>query len=487
MIASIARGPSCPLYLVSGDRVLAEPAALRLGQALAGISGCEVEVRVRPEDMTAILADLQTFSLFASGKVVVAIDTALLAEREAAAALIDEAASVLPLAESVKRDPTDLGSRERQAAIRLFQALRLCQIDPSVGTPGAVIEELPTWALSGGPAIKKKRSRGRSKKDIAKLKEELEPLVEAARASGIRGDSDNAVAGLADLLGRGLPEGHFLVLAESSVAQKHPVAEALAKRGAFVQLAQVTSDQQGWHGLGQLTAELERETGVGIEGRAVEELALRTLRKRSSFARPGEIADADSSSRFAAEYRKLAEMSRGASITAADVRDTVADRGEQDVWSILNAIGNGGAEGAREAVSRLDRYLGAAADPMAARFSFWGLLTGFCRHLTAIAGAVSSRSVPSGERNYNKFKAQIAPRLQSKLPSGGANPLTGLHPYRLHRAYLVASRLAGPRLARLPARVAETEILLRGGSSSPDAALVAFVAELAASVRSGAR
>jgi hypothetical protein len=71
------------------------------------------------------------------------------------------------------------------------------------------------------------------------------------------------------------------------------------------------------------------------------------------------------------------------------------------------------------------------------------------------------------------------------MASGGASALAGLHAYRLHRAYLVASRVSPVRLARLPARVTETEVLLKGGSSSPETVLIAFVAELAAAVGSG--
>jgi DNA polymerase III delta subunit len=487
LIESIGPGSAKPLYLVAGDLVVSEPAAMRLGERLAAISGTEVEVRKRPDDIAGILADLQTFSLFFGGKVIVVVDTALLADRDAAASLIDDAAKALPLTVRDLGDGTELGPGERRAAKRLFQVLRLFQIDPLTGSAEAVLSQLPDWTLAGGAALKRSRSRGRPKKEATTLRADLESLVEVGRRGGIHGASDDALAGMADLHSRGLPDGHFLVLAENSVAKEHPLADAVAKAGAFVQLTQVTSSRQGWQGLKPLVAELERETGVAMELRAMEELAKRTLRQESAFSKQGATAAAASSARFAAEYRRLAGLTLEGSISEAQVRDTTADRGEQDVWSILDSIGRGGAAGATEAVEKLDRYLAAASDRMAARFSFWSLLVALCRHMTAISGAFSAKLVSPGETNYGKFKASIAPRLQAALPSGSAGPLARVNVFRLHRAYLVASRMPASRLATLPAKVIETEKLLKGGSKSPDTALIAFVVELAGSVGSRRR
>lgn len=475
LLSSVEEGTTSPLYLLAGDRVVSEPAGIRLGKRLAELVGTVEEVRRRPEDVPAILADLQTFSLFSSGKVVVAIDTALLADREAAASLIDDAAEVLPLTEGEELSP-----RDRLGAIRLFQALRLFQVDPYKGPAVEVLDELPAWVFAGGARLKKKRSRGRPKKEAGKLRNDLAPLLEAGRAAEVHGASENAIEALGDLLQRGLPAGHFLVMVEASVASDHPLVAALAKRNAFAQLSQVKSGRSGWEGLAPLVKELEKETGVGIDGVAVQELADRTLRHQGAFARSGDVAAAETSARFAAEYRKLAALSAGKRISSSLVKETITDRGEQDVWSILDSIGSGNAG---EAVGKLERYLKGAKDPVAARFSFWSLLTGFCRQLSAISGALASSQVAGGEKNYRRFKDAIAPRLQAPLPSGGKNPIASLHPYRLHRAYLAASRIPPTQLRRLANRVVQTEALLKGGSSSPETALLAFVSELSVAGR----
>ena len=82
-------------------------------------------------------------------------------------------------------------------------------------------------------------------------------------------------------------------------------------------------------------------------------------------------------------------------------------------------------------------------------------------------------------RSYPRFKQSVAPRLQEELAEGVASPLAGLHPYRLHKAYLAASGAPRDGLERLPERLLETELLLKGEASRPQVALEALVTELA--------
>src|SRR5262245_4322845 len=136
--------------LVTGDLVLAEPAARKIADDLAKKSGCEIEIRRRPLGLDAILADLKTFSLFGGGKVVMVIDSAALADRNAAADLIDEASEALPLGQK----GGTLTGREREAASRLLQAVRLFGADPEAADPVRVLAELPAWAFQGGASYR---------------------------------------------------------------------------------------------------------------------------------------------------------------------------------------------------------------------------------------------------------------------------------------------------------------------------------------------
>ena len=462
-----------PVYLISGDLVAAEPQALRLAKALAERAGCTLETHKRPDRLSNIFADLRTLGLFSPAKVVLAVDTAILADSKAAAELIDQAGEGLPV-----EDPSvELGGAQREAASRLFQALHVFGMDTEVGDASEVIASLPKWALQGGRAFRKKKPRGRNAKDLKALQEGLVELLEAGRNSGLVGFAQGDLAELGELTQDAMPDGHCLILAESSVSADHPVVATLKERKAMVSVATVSAGKGGdWQGLTDLIRELEQETGVGITADALKELARRTLRGTGDFR--DKSAASSSTARLAGEYRKLAGLAKGHEKKSIDrrlVEETIKDRGEEDVWQILDAIGNG--RGA-EAVARYHRLIESSNDEMAARLSFFSLLASFCRQLSAVAGVARVARVQPGVRNYNQFKSRWAPALQGDLPHGGKNPLAGLHPYRLHKAYLAASQIKREELPLLPWRALETELRIKGDTTQADAAVTALITHL---------
>lgn len=482
-LANLSRSSPPPqVCLIHGDLVLAAPAAERVAEALAqamGLNPADIETHRHPATLSPLLQDLRTFSLFASAKALLAVDTAVFADRNAAAELVDDAAEVLPLSAEPGRT---LSGRERQAASRLLQALHLFDVDPYAGSPDQAIAELPAWVLEGG-----KRGKGgskRTKKQVEELRSGLAGLLTSARAEELQGQGEGDLAELADAIRGGLPPGHVLVLAERPAAKDHPVVQLLAERGAVLELGELESERGGgWQGLDLLAEELERQTGVEIAPDAMKELARRTLRKEGLGGRKGadkEGVDADSTARLAGEYRKLAQLVKdGGRIDRKLVEQSVADRGEEDVWQLLDAIsaGRGG-----EALDRLGRLIHSAEDPLVARLTFFSLFASFCRHLTAIRGMMKVGRVPGGEGNFARFKDRHAPALQGALPTGGKNPLAGIHPFRLHKAYLAASRLSDEIAAKLPAELLDTEMQIKGESAEADVALARMVARLCTAV-----
>ncbi len=468
LLAAIAAGRSEPVYLVHGDRALAEPAAVRLASALAESFGCAPQTLRRPDSLADVVADLRTFSLFADGKVIVVIESGVLADRASASELFEEIRAELPWSGGAG----DLKGGAREAALRLLQVLRLFDLDPQSAPPERLLAGLPDALLAG------KAGRGARAKasDADACRGALAPLLAAALEAGLRGIGQEDVSQVADLLRDGLPDRQVLVLVESAVAEDHPLLAALERRGAVVAAGRLSSERGRFGGLAPLVAELERETGAAIERAALDELAHRTLRAEGGRGAAVVGVDADSAARFGGEYRKLAALSGGGRIGLALVEQSVEDRGDEDVWKILDAIGEGRSE---EALSRLQRRLAGADDPILERLSFFSLLAAFCRHLIAVRGAQQLAGVAGGERDFNRFKQRTASALQGKLPGLAKNPLAGLKEYRLFKAYVAAQRLTPAQLARLPERVLETERRLKGDSGDPEAALAELVLELA--------
>jgi hypothetical protein len=494
LAANLQRQGACQVALVHGDLVLAEPAALEVAEELARLCGGRVEAHRRPASLPALLQDLRTFSLFGSAKVVVAIDTAIFADRSAAADLVDDAEDVLPLAGGEEKGRGDGGdhpasaaaaersltARERLAAGRLMQVLRLFEIDAGSAPAAAVIEQLPAWVLEGGRSARRGRGgRARGKRQVEELRAGLAALLEAARREDVQGGTQGDLSDLAAAICSGLPAGHLLVLAEREVAPDHPLMRLLAERDATATAGEVEADRGGWQGVDLLAAQMAEETGMGIASQAMAELARRTLRKPEERAASGPrgTVTADSTARLAGEYRKLAHLAKGAGERRIELRlveETVEDRGEEDVWKLLDAIGAGHAG---EAMGRLQRLLASADDPLGARLSFFALLATFCRRMTAIRGMMRVARLPAGEANYQRFTARLAPALQADLPDG-KNPLAGINAWALHRAYLAASRLPEDFAARLPWEILETELQLKGESTEADAALARLVVQI---------
>ncbi|MCZ6508630.1 MAG: hypothetical protein O7A04_11380, partial [Acidobacteria bacterium] len=274
ILEKIAQGHLDSLYLVSGDRVVAEPIAQRIATALAERIGCEVDTQRRPASLGPVLADLRTLSLFGSGKVVLVVESRILADSRGVADLIDDAAEALPIG----RD--GLAMNERRAAGRLLQALRLFQVDPYQGPPEDVVAQLPAWAYQGGAVYRRRsRNRPRGKRQVEDLKSGIGELLAAARAAELVGWAETDLAELSELITGGLPPGHVLVLVERSVAADHPLVAAVKESGAWLEAGQVEATRRGWDGLGAVAAELERETGVAMQADALQELARRTLRQ----------------------------------------------------------------------------------------------------------------------------------------------------------------------------------------------------------------
>ena len=320
---------------------------------------------------------------------------------------------------------------------------------------------------------------GKAKGSAEETRAALEPLLEAALAAGLRGVGESEASILADLLADGLPPGHSLVLVESSAAEGHPIVAALVKRGAIADAGEVTIEKGKFSGLEALAAELRRATGVSIDSQALEALARRTLRSEDR-RRGGEegAIEADTTARFAGEYRKLASLAGPeGSIDAELVEANVEDRGEEDPFALVDAVAAGKAS---EALSRIARKIAGAEDPILERLGVLSQLITLSKRLAAMRTIAAREKIPFTEGNYKRFEANLYQRFTAPVPGITGNPLAAIrHPFPMFKLYQAAGRIPAAALERLPALALETERRLKGDSGEPDAALTAFVLAIA--------
>lgn len=452
-----------PILLVAGEMTLALPEAERIAAAFAAEWGVE-PVRARSAgEIAGLIDDLRTFSMFHPGKIVVATATGALADKDVAQELLDDVRKG-----GAFRAGGELEGGARERALRLLQVLRLHDLDPASGRAAALLDALPD-ALFGG-----KKGGG-----AEAARAELLPLLEAALEAGLAGVGESEASRLADLLRDGLPERHLLILVESAVAAAHPLVRALGKRGAIVDVGRLAAEKGGEvAGLDRVVAELELECGVRLDRDARAELARRTLRPEDWRGGEKGAIDGASVGRFTAEFRKLAGLARDGRIDRATVAANVEDRGQEEVWPILDAIGDGDAA---KALAAIRRRLRGAEDPLVERLSLFALIAGFARDLVQVSGAIALTAAETGVTSYPRFKERIAPALKGKLPGVASNPFARTHEFRLQRVYLAAGRRSATQLAGWPALLLETERRIKGDADDPDVALDLLVLALASS------
>ena len=285
-----------------GDLVLAEPAARRVADALAravGLDAAAVEVHRRPASLSPLLQDLRTFSLFATGKVLLAVDSAVFADRNAAGELIDDAADVVPLAGATAAPSRAASGRRPRASSRRSISSRSI---PTPASPSGRSASSPPGCSKGARRARERAAGRAARSRWRSCAARLAGLLDGGPARGSPGDRRRRpLRALARWSAAACLRGHALVLAESARGGRpsgRPAAGG-ARRRADGRAASSPS-RGSWQGLDLLAGELERQTGVGITPDAMAELARRTLRQESDKSgRTTGGVDADSTARFA--------------------------------------------------------------------------------------------------------------------------------------------------------------------------------------------
>jgi DNA polymerase-3 subunit delta len=415
-LAAIRDGRPAPVYLLDGDPFLSLRAARSIAEALVpeaqrSLNLVEVDGAAGPGE---VAAELGTGGLFGGGKVVLVAEPAFLQSKE-------DLAGAFAKASDMWRE-----GRQREAARRLVAlAARL---------------GWSTADLSGDSPPRPEEWEEKLQPDEGLRAEDGVFLAEAGRYAGeknLQAAKDDTSA-LEDLLAKGLPAGHVLVLAAGKVDGRLPLVKRLAGAGCRITLS--VPSEGNWDAqkpvIGPLLREMLAGTGKSIDAGAEDRLAA--------------LVGADARA-LAGEMAKLAVFVGDRKVIRAEDVDALVVRTAADPFFAL-----GNAVEARDlpaAVAVLRRSLADGASPH--------MLVG------SLAGAVR-RMLVERERGRvaagNRRIASFGDWSASVLPTIPPEELKDRKPYGLWMKFQAAQRFGRDELLAALASLAEADHSMKTGS-----------------------
>jgi len=415
-LAAIREGRASPVYLLDGDPFLSLRAARSIAEALVpeaqrSLNLVEVDGAAGPGE---VAGELGTGGLFGGGKVVLVAEPAFLQSKE-------DLAGAFAKASDMWRE-----GRQREAARRLVAlAARL---------------GWSTADLAGDSPPRPEEWEEKLQPDDGLRAEDGAFLAEAGRYAGeknLQAAKDDTSA-LEDLLGKGLPPGHVLVLAAGKVDGRLPLVKRLAGAGCRITLS--VPSEGNWDAqkpvIGPLLREMLSGTGKTIDAGAEDRLA--ALVGADARALAGEVA-------------KLAVFVGDRKVIRAEDVDALVVRTAADPFFAL-----GNAVEARDlpaAVGVLRRSLADGASP----HMLVGSLAGAVRRMLVER---ERGRVAAGDRRIGSFGEWSA----SVLPTIPPEELKDRKPYGLWMKFQAAQRFGRDELLAALSSLAEADHSMKTGS-----------------------
>ena len=411
-------GNPAPVYLLDGDAFLSGRAARDLATALVpesqrALNVVELDAAASPAEVAVELLTRGLFAAAGSRKVVLVSEPAFLSSKEDGAGAFERA-----------RQMWGQG-RQREATRRLLAL---------AAKAGWKAEDL-AGGEGGGPGP----GEWRSELGVELGADGAEFVNAAARYAidrEMRAARDDASA-LDEVLARGLPPGHVLVVAAGKVDGRLPITRKLTAAGRRVTLL---VEREGPWGSERLVLRPVLEALLAGTGKTVDAAA---------EARLAELVGDDART-LASEIAKLVSfVGERDRITSRDV-DAVVSRVAADAFFALgNAVEAGDLA---QALGVLDRSLADGASP----FMVLGSIASTLRRL--VVERERGRKAAGGRRipTFDAWQAQV-------LPIVPADELEGKKPYGLWMKYQAAQRYPRGALLRALAELAGADVAMKSG------------------------
>jgi DNA polymerase-3 subunit delta len=412
-LEAIAKGDAPPVYLLVGDEFLCRGAAQELVAALVPEAQRSLNV-VQLDSLASnrrVADEVSTLPMFRGTKVVVVQPAEFLAPKRAQGDAFER--------------PRKLWEEGKQKEA----ARRLLGLAARAGFPleGLGQRTLGDWEAAG--LRMSSADRGWT-----------QAAIELAEREGLAvPDSDTRA--LEELLARGLPPKHHLVLAAEEVERASSIFQACLALGQEIPRV-LPSTQTGPRSreasLSGLSAEL-----LAPLGKRLEPAAERTL-----VARVGEDARA-----LASELMKLASyVGDRATIGAADVVAVVVEGPGEDYFALTNALESRDSGGMLRAI---DDELARGSAPLRILGSLASALRGLLLARSHLASLGVSRRL-----SYPEFERRVAPAFAEADRKAGRKPG---HPFRAFKRAEASLRFAPRELPGLICQLAAADAGIKRG------------------------
>ncbi len=415
VLDEVKAGKVAPLYLLWGEEFLVRKGADELVKTLVPDAAMGLNLVVLDAASPREVAqELATMPLFPGRKVVVVRDPEFLAPKKGRGDALGKA-----------REAWKAGKRKEGARRLLALAARagwgVEQLDP--GAPGA-------------PSVE----QWREELNVELAEADLAFLKEAAafcREERISAPESDATV-LLDLLQKGVPRGHALVLAATDVDAKSPLLK-FAKDSGWLIERKVASRHKDLD-LSDIAKEFLEPFKKKLSPAALEQLKERI---------GGNIRLLQS------ELEKLAIYANGATIEASDVALLVHHAREEEFFELSESLQKRDLKGALA-------YVGDAMGQGTHALQLLGAVASIVRSLLENHERMNKYARGSPPRSYEDFKTRVFPKVEEEAKARkGKAP----HPYAAFLSMQAAARYERRELLDALVACAEADLALKSSAN----------------------
>ncbi len=396
----IEAGAPAPCYLVHGDEgYLVQEAFQRITEAL--LPGPEramnlVLLEGDVADVPAVCQALLSVPLFPGRKVIAVRNTVLFHSRTTMPNLVRE------MQEQVE------GGKDLSRALRMFSTF--------LGMARWSLEDLQDEGWRRISPEEWRKTAGVD--DPGSVEKWLVPILEHAKACGWEGKAGKGAEGrLEQILERGLPEGHILVLSALSVDRRKRLYQLMAERGVVLAFDREKGEARVREQFRRVALDFVRSRGKEITADAVD-----LLGERTGWGLAPGTAVLESLLSFAGEKRR---------IDVGDVESLAAETREYTVFDLTGALA---AREASRALKALHSLLRRGEPPL----MVFAMIAREIRHILH-ARILLDRDMAGpfrGNMDYGAFQRAVYPVLKGLGEKRGKNErgILGQHPYVVYQA-----------------------------------------------------